>query len=292
MKRNFVASLLFAAAISTTAQAFDASGQGFDGNDDNGEERELKRDSQRNALTQQMNSDRGVSWYKDFFIAPFTYTEDYHGRESEVVFQISFKAKMFNTPLYFGYTQQSYWQAYNSNESAPFRESNYAPEFFWRFAPGEWWLDKVGLDLGVEHQSNGQSPEFSRSWNRFYAGLFHHDDRQSFYGRVFYRVPEDEKESPDDVKGDDNPDITDYLGYGELIWRYCLDKEACYNLITTKLRGNLNTGKGSVEVSWMFPTLSENTSWYVFVFNGYGESLIDYNDSTTRIGLGVILRPR
>lgn len=253
---------------------------------------ELSRDSQNRALTQQMDSARGVSWYKDFYIAPLTYDADYHGDESEMIFQISFKAKLLGSPLYFAYTQQSFWQAYNTEQSSPFRESNYAPEIFWRFAPGDWWLEHIGLDLGLEHQSNGQSTADSRSWNRLYAGVFTSNERQSFYGRLWYRLPEDPKPEPDSALGDDNPDIDDYYGYGEFTWRYCIDKKDCQNLVTTEVKGNVATGKGSLKLSWMFPTLSENTSWYFFVFNGYGESLIDYNRSTTRVGLGISMRPK
>ena len=146
---------------------------------------ELSRDSQIHALTQQMDNARGVSWYKDFYIAPFTYDDDYKGEETEMIFQISFKARLLGSPLYFAYTQQSFWQAYNTDESSPFRESNYAPEIFWRFSPGDWWSKTMGLDLGFEHQSNGQPTAESRSWNRLYAGLFTSSERQSFYGRLW-----------------------------------------------------------------------------------------------------------
>ena len=52
----------------------------------------------------------------------------------EVKFQVSFRVpinrKFFfhNSDLWFGYTQLSLWQLYNSELSAPFRETNYQPE--------------------------------------------------------------------------------------------------------------------------------------------------------------------
>jgi phospholipase A1 len=52
----------------------------------------------------------------------------------ELTYQISFKMKLIeqlmSTPvdLWFGYTQNSFWQAYNRAASSPFRETNYQPE--------------------------------------------------------------------------------------------------------------------------------------------------------------------
>ena len=41
-------------------------------------------------------------------------------------------------------------------------------------------------------------------------------------------------------------------------------------------------------MGWSYP-LSESVRLYAQLFTGYGDSLIDYNNYQTRIGLGVML---
>ncbi|UUZ62244.1 phospholipase A [Polaromonas sp. P1-6] len=73
--------------------------------------------------------------------------------------------------LWFGYTQQSYWQIFTAPISRPFRNTDHEPELIYIYPhqiplAGGWNYRLSGL--GLVHQSNGQSLPLSRSWNRVY----------------------------------------------------------------------------------------------------------------------------
>lgn len=238
---------------------------------------------------------KGLSLHKEMYLMPATWASEYHDDETEAVFQISAKQQIFETQFYFAYTQKSFWQAYNTNESSPFRESNYNPEIFYRFSPGyfsRWvagdnhFINHFGADIGFEHESNGQSLPASRSWNRLYFTPCYSNETLLIQLKLCYRIPEKEKESPDDTEGDDNPDITDYLGYGELNISHQFFDD---HLIHLMLRGNGVTKKGAIEVTYSLPVFSGNTFFMLKGFHGYGDSLIDYNHSVSRIGIGIMV---
>lgn len=210
----------------------------------------------------------------------------------EAKFQLSVKVPLntdtiFTTgdALYFGFTLSALWQIYSDNISKPFRETNYTPEVFY-LAPTEWqpFGGNTGFFIGAEHQSNGRSQGLSRSWNRLYAGLLFEYDRFAMAIKPWYRLPESEKTDPSDPKGDDNPDIDDYMGHFELT--------ALYNLgeydITFTGRQNFATHKGAAKIDVTFPLWGRLKGIGTF-FTGYGDSLIDYNHNQTRVGVGVSL---
>jgi phospholipase A1 len=212
----------------------------------------------------------------------------------EVAFQLSIKAPIAEAlftdedALFFGFTVKSFWQAYNSDISAPFRETNYEPEVFW-VTPVPWNVlggDAAFVGLGLSHQSNGRSQLFSRSWNRIYATLGWERWRWVFAFKAWYRIPEDDKDDPLDADGDDNPDIEDYMGNFEFNIVYRRNDQE----FGTMIRNNLDTdeNRGAVQFDWTFP-MHRRFRGYVQVFNGYGESLIDYDANITRVGIGILL---
>jgi len=247
-----------------------------------------------------------ITAHKHNFFLPLSYTsninEDAYELEGaaddgsykpfEVNFQISLKTQVNENSLlfsgdavYLGITIESWWQLYNSELSSPFRETNYQPEIFY-VTPLVWgpFGGKTVFMFGLEHQSNGQLAALSRSWNRLYATLIY--ERGSFVAsiRPWYRLPEEEKLTPDAAEGDDNPDILNYLGYAELSlgWRH-------RNIeVQSVVRGNTTSGKGSLDTTLTFP-LHGKFRGMVQYFNGYGDSLIDYDRFQHRIGFGVAL---
>lgn len=205
----------------------------------------------------------------------------------EAELQLSFKIKGMegvlghdNLDLWFGYTITSFWQAYNDTISSPFRETNYEPEVFMTYRMDYEIAGFRGrfINLGMVHQSNGRSEGLSRSWNRVYAQFGFERDNLALLIRPWYRIPERDE--------DDNPDIEDYLGHGELLAVYRKGRNA-YSLM---LRNNFKSpdNRGAVKLNWSFP-LYGRLKGYVQYFNGYGESLIDYNHSQQSLGFGVSL---
>lgn len=211
---------------------------------------------------------------------------------AEVKFQISLKSQLNEKDLFLkddalslGITLEAWWQLYSSDLSSPFRETNYAPEVFY-MVPLLWgpFGGNTAVVVGLEHQSNGQVQGLSRSWNRVYSSLIYERGRFVASIRPWYRIPEDAKENPDDAEGDDNPDILDFMGHGEMSvsWRDSKNEYA------VRLRGNPDTGKGAISIGWTFPFFAKFRG-FVQYFSGYGDSLIDYDHYQQRVGLGVAL---
>jgi phospholipase A1 len=93
--------------------------------------------------------------------------------------------------------------------------------------------------------------------------------------RVWHRFDEE-------PENDDNPDITRYLGYGELFAGYQIGRHH----VGLMLRNPAN--HVAVQADWSYG-LSDRLRFYVQYFNGYGESLIDYDRQVNRIGAGFLL---
>mgnify|MGYP000137801058 CR=1 FL=1 len=214
--------------------------------------------------------------------------------DTEMIFQVSFKAPLwreaFGTEgdLFVAYTARSWWQLFNDDISSPFRETNYEPEVFWQRETDVslFGWSMAGYRLGFVHQSNGRGLPLSRSWNRVYAHIGFDRGPWSIILKPWYRIPEDDKEFSTDTDGDDNPDLWNYMGYGEYSLLYTSEKKHVWSLLT---RHNFRSeGKGAAEITWSFP-LTKRFRGIAQVFSGYGDSLIDYDESITRFSIGIAL---
>lgn len=204
---------------------------------------------------------------------------------TEARFQLSFKFRVWSTDnrrfgVWAAYSQMSQWQVYNEKISRPFRETNYMPELMVSFRPDisfggfDWRL----LNVGYNHQSNGRSDPISRSWDRIIASIGIERGNFALVLRPWVRIDEGDSD-------DDNPDITDYYGYGDITAFYTWRDHS----FTLMGRGNPSTDKGAAQLTWMSPQVLGPLRVYVRAFTGYGDSLIDYNWKQNTIGIGMAL---
>jgi phospholipase A1 len=225
-----------------------------------------------------------VSNHKMNYLFPVAYKNKQDGVDkSELIFQFSAKKMIFFKSLYVAYTQQIFWQFLDKDNSSPIREINYNPELFYDMTPEKLKMKNFGASIGFEHESNGQKTGKSRSWDRFYIWPYWRTGSSQYSFKLWARRPEDEKESPTDPKGDDNPDIHKYFGYGEFYFYHTRENKQS---LSGMLRGNTATGKAAIQIDYTWPLSAENTHFVTRIFSGYGESLIDYNQSVDRVSLG------
>ena len=212
-------------------------------------------------------------------------------------FQFSFKYQLvddrsglagqagFVTNLFFGFTQTSLWDW--NRESAPFEDSSYKPELMFQFSrlthAGEDDWFRLDLQTGAMHESNGRDGANSRSLNIAYLRpkliLGHEDDWQfTFAPRVWFYV------------GDlvDNPDLARYRGYAD--FRATFGTPGGIELASLSRVGD-NFDRGSLQLDLTIPLRLikwAGFTWYLQAqyFNGYGESLLRYNERTEAYRFG------
>lgn len=198
-------------------------------------------------------------------------------------FQISFKHDLADFQelgsLWLGYTQLVFWELYNKTNSMPIRETIYEPELIYSLHPTESSI----LNFGAVHQSNGESNPRSRSWNRIYVQPEIEFDagagRLVVLARWWQRIQED-------PLIDDNADIVRYLGYREFELRYIEDGGWEISAISRIRSTQLDIA--APLASWLTLDDSEaHINVHLHYFNGYGESLLDYNQGHVTWGVGV-----
>ncbi|WP_339880207.1 phospholipase A [Pseudidiomarina gelatinasegens] len=222
---------------------------------------------------------------------PATPLESY--QPTEVKLQLSLRTKLFENLVFGGdvwvaYSQTSLWQAWNSDDSSPFRSTDYKPEVFyilpwqdeWDFIPGDARIRFA--KAGFAHESNGQRKPDSRSWNYVYFG------GAVEWGPVVWESTWKQRVN-ETGDNDDNPDLIRFRGNFEntLSWRNSL---STYSL--TRITRELSWDRGSWRLDFTHPLNSEKPDglrFYIQIFSGYGETLLDYNHRQNRIGIGFLL---
>lgn len=215
--------------------------------------------------------------------------------------------------LYFAYTQTSIWDL--DGFSRPFYDSSYRPALFLQHAlpriPGSEW--NFALRGGAQHESNGKGggaivtptgpglvatnrlrhPSDSRSLNTLFAAA---TARWEDVGARFIEVS---LQANAYFHIDENPDIAAYRGHAEIRLRggYARGLQ-----LSAHLRGRPDH-HGSVEFNLTWPTSESpllrglpfigSLGGYAQIqyFNGYGESLLDYDvrrRDQLRLGLMIV----
>jgi len=216
-------------------------------------------------------------------------------------FQISLRYQLFDNQgrlarrlpwiddLYLSYSQTSLWDL--GDLSKPFKDSSYRPRLFYsnndltRLFDGQL---RLGVETGFGHESNGKEGDDSRSFNMLYVRpILTFGDPA---GLRFYAAPLIHNY----ISKDENPDIADYRG--NVDWVFGFGARGGLDFWTT-LRKGRRSNYGSVELNLSYPLSKlsggDLTGWLTLqYFNGYGESLLDYNrklDSQLRLGIAVAL---
>lgn len=210
------------------------------------------------------------------------------GGKDDLKLQFSFKYRMARkVPVYFAYSQLMFWDFYD--DSSPFRDTNYRPEFFYRFLEHETSF-LSSLDAGYMHLSNGRAGVDSRSLERIFlrSNMFFQLEKRQF-GVIFtgqYIFDEDKI----------NGDIINHIGYWEAIFYLTklLQLERSYTDLEVRTYAGskvYDVDKGGIQVGLVHRFLTEdfNPALYLQYFEGYAEDLLSYYRKRSHIRIGLML---
>jgi phospholipase A1 len=203
--------------------------------------------------------------------------------------QISFKIQAFrNFPIYFGYTQLMMWDLFKT--SAPFRDINYSPDFFYRMNFDAAPEASRTLDLGIRHESNGVDGDISRSWNRVFARYMSTQMMATrgiwWSGEIW--IPYGMTDAPSKL-------LPRYRGLwqAELGLTDLLRGIFEVNEVILRVYGGgasrVNPLKGGQEITYREKRTSRAflLPLYLQIFHGYGENLLDAPDERWGVRAGI-----
>lgn len=231
--------------------------------------------------------------HKAVYILPFYHsfsTPMQGNKDTETKFQFSFKLAIINkffSPyghLYFAYTQTSWFQNYNRQDSRPFRDIDYQPEFFYTYDRPISFLGGFFKDIsfGYNHISNGERALRSRTQNRLLLNMRWEYDTQNYgaFGVKLGAWVYIGKYADGFMQ--DNPHLPLYRGYND-IWLYYKGNR---NLIEFYMRPPIaRRYYPYFEISYTL-RISDNLGIYAQYVNGYGDNMFEYQMRSERIGIG------
>lgn len=224
--------------------------------------------------------------YRDtYFVSGVPLNKKITRNTADASFQISIRQRLtksvlpFKTFAYLTYTQKSFWNIYA--QSSPFKDTNYNPGL----GLGKYILYKdhvVGAAfVQIKHESNGRDGDDSRSWNYLSLSMkYYFNARFNIAGEVW--VPY--------VDGENNKDLLDYRGLGFVSVNYTSNKHRWW------LSADINPRKGWGNVNTTLTAafrMSDRSNQYLFArfYQGYGESLLDYDKYAMNVRIGICIKP-
>lgn len=205
---------------------------------------------------------------------------------SDVKFQISLGIRLTNatlpwkTYLFLFYTQKTFWNVFQN--SMPMHDLNFNPGIGWTkpfFSKGRF----IGkLTLILEHESNGRDSIQSRSWNRIsLAGSAIVNDWLMVHAKYWIPI----------VDGENNRDILKYSGLFQVGFTLTSRNQRWQGGMTFVKRRTWRFSWNTIaEVSWRV-SKKANLNLFAQYYNGYGESLLDYNQFHSRLRVGLVFKP-
>ena len=216
-------------------------------------------------------------------------------------FQISLRFRLFDDhgrlarrlpfvdDLYLSFSQTALWDL--GELSKPFKDASYRPRLFYANYDLARYLDgqlRVGMEAGAGHESNGKEGAESRSFNMLYVRptltFGDPDGLRAYLAPLMHNY----------IAESDNRDIADYRGYVD--WLFGVGSKGGLDFWAV-LRKGTRSDFGSIELNASYPLSKlsggDLTGWLMLqYFNGYGESLLDYNrkiESQLRLGISIAL---
>jgi len=202
--------------------------------------------------------------------------------------ELSFKTQVLKSvPVYFGYTQLMLWDLFI--KSPYFYDINYNPLVWYRlnFSENEnHWIDIIPF----EHESNGKGGALERTWNRAGAS-YHQVISVGVHSKIFF----DFKAWIPFVGDSKNTDIAQYRGIWELQLTFSKFLGTFFDFNDLEFRlypgGSSYTYpfQGGQELTLRLRTRFRDFLPFtiVQVFHGYGQYLMDYQDSLWGVRAGI-----
>lgn len=226
--------------------------------------------------------------YRDNYFAVGTDpTHKPNANNSDVRFQVSIAQRLtksvlpWHTYLFLTYTQGVAWDVF----------MNSMPMHDFTFNPG------IGLvkplfsrdrfigkaTLMIEHMSNGRDSIWSRSWNRISLGAnIIINENITIDGKAWIPI----------VDGQNNRDILKYVGIFQGGVSVLSDNKRWGGSLHFIKRATWDFSYNTqLEVFWR-PWKAANQFLFLQWYNGYAETLIDYNKFANKLRFGILIKPR